>query len=372
MATPDESLLVHLRPVKGDPEPWMVKLESDHLVLLGPDESLALVLNREEAARYLRIGFELLHGRTVTFTAGVGLKAYRFYCGRPQLHEFLAWLPQKPLREIEKNVRLSGGAMVVAAIALLILGANVSPAWALVLFAVGVLGIYRPHRAMYAFNSGVLATIAFIQLLLRPFVGVDVHADAAGPWMATIVGTVFLGWAIQQIAMLSPNQLLRIARTARDRVAEHGEDSPSVLVRWVGRCCLMTSLALGCYGVGLAVTLFRGWVDADGALTDLSVMGVVAALTAFAGSVLLWRTRPAYGEAKVTGQMLIVVWGLFLWGLAFQADITEPLSFFAGVLSQGVYLLERPYVWAPLIATVAGFNVWFSRAVDRELEEQRG
>jgi hypothetical protein len=78
-----------------------------------------------------------------------------------------------------------------------------------------------------------------------------------------------------------------------------------------------------------------------------------------------------YAEAKVSGQLLVSVAVLSLWGFISNVDLAQPGTFLNGAVTADPLVFTRPYVWGSLILCVLGFNRWFTHAADRELEEQR-
>lgn len=357
--------LQHLPAVEG--ESWSLKLEADSLTLCGPGDALALILIRSEAARHIRFARDLAHGRTLSFIVVEGLKAHKFRCGTELMDSLLSWLPQKPLAEIKKKARLTGVLIALAGIFLIVSGAAVHPVWGGGLLVLGIAGAALPRRGFYAVNGALMVLIGLIQLFFRQDPGAATTADQTLP---TIAGIVLLCWSMQQFSQCSPNHLLRIARAERDKKDALVSRVPSRLVKRVGRCNLLSAIAFACYSAGLLITSARG-AGFTSITPDLTVFVVLTLLTLASAITLGLRKGPAYLEAKISAQALIAAWVLFFWGVGFNFHPAEPLSVFSGALSQGLFLLERPYVWVPLVVLILGFNQWFSGAIERELEQNR-
>lgn len=376
----ETSGLVPLRPVgSDDTKVCLLELNAEDASLVEHDGSLFMLIPREDAARYIRFSWDLLRGRIVSLALFEGMPPRRFRCRTREFTKLLTWLPQKPLTEIKKNIRLTGVAIALIGVLFVLVYWTFHWLWGAGFIAVGIMNILLPLRAMYLLNAAWMMAVGVIQLFLRAPIGLDPVESLDGPLpLSTIAGSALLCWATHQVSMNSPNQLIRMALAQRDRDATPTLRK-SALVRTVARCNLLTAIALGCYAAGLVVTFVflrtpspdsASW-ELGGVLADLLVFVMLAVLTLATYIVLSLRTRPAYLEAKISAQLLIVVWVLFAWGLGFNLSPSDPLSIFSGTLTRGVFVLERPYVWAPLVVLVVAFNAWLKRAIDRELEDNR-
>ena len=359
-------------------ELWTLSLDSELLMLLRPDNAAVLTLHREEAARYMRFEYDLLRGRTVSLVIIEGLRRYTFCCTREQMRKLLAWLPHLSEGELTKQIRYSGTAVALFGLFHVLLPQSLFWIWGVVLIGAGVLGAARPRRGMYVVNAALL----FLAGLWDLFTGPPGHLL---PWnvppedrlVPIVVGVVTVLWAIQQILMFGPNQQLRVARGIRDQRASF-LPMHSRLVRRVGWCNLAAAIGFGVYAVVMAVTAparAKAVVGTGllGGLSPASFDGIVFAVLALfaAGCALRFMPRnpPVYFEAKASAQALITALVFSAWGLVFSVRTGVP---FPGIFSAHFSLFAQAPVWISLLACVLLFNRWFIRAVDRELEEQRG
>lgn len=365
--------LKHVRDRGG--EAWTVSLDEDSLTLVQPDNEKALIVSRSEAARYIRFARDLLHGLTIRFIIVEGLKSHAFRCTRAQSNELLRWLPQRPEKDVRKNVRLTALAIGLTGILMLLLTQAFIWFWGAILLLLMLPGMATGRREIYLANAAVLGTLGLIQLVLRPYLGVDPYESREiAQQLATVAGVVLVCWSMHQFGMWSPNQLLRYARSQRDEQEQQKFVVESPLVRTVGRCNLLTVIGLAFYTGGLAFSHFNNEASSPGsfsALPDLMVLGILIVLMSGSAALLLYGKKAAYLEAKISAQTLIVVWVVLFWAVGANFTVSDPMSMFTGVFTDGMFLIDRPYVWAPLIALILSFNVWYSRALDRELEDNR-
>jgi hypothetical protein len=71
--------------------------------------------------------------------------------------------------------------------------------------------------------------------------------------------------------------------------------------------------------------------------------------------------------------MLAAVVVFSLWSLVVKLDFRAPFAAFGGLSSGDLAeVFGRVYGWVALLVCVLALNRWFARAMDRELEEQRG
>jgi len=361
-------------------ERWTISLESDLLTLSDPGSQRVLQLHREEAARYMRFTFDLFRGRTISLIIIEGVKQYSFACSREQMAKLLGWLPHLSQEEIEEGVRRSGLIMALLGVFHILLPAMLLWVWGVLLFAAGLAGTLRPSSRMCAVNAAVLFGVGLWDLLtgspqdIRPW-----NVPPEHRWLAVVVGSAFLMWAVQQLSMLGPNRQLRISRGIRDRRVSFLSEQ-SRLVRRLGFANLLASAVCGAYAAAMLATFFARAASAGPALIpglhpalhDAVVFGAVAILALTAGVVLLCRNVPPYLEAKVSAQMLLALSVFSVWGLVFNGYSILPLAGFVGIFGANLDRFSGPWVWISLVLCVALFNRWFARSLDRELEEQRG
>ncbi len=180
------------------------------------------------------------------------------------------------------------------------------------------------------------------------------------------LGSLLLVWAVQQLSLIGPNRLLQVPR--RRRVLDDEETlEPSPLVRKVGWAMGALSL-LFVFQLGGLVAQYR-LGEGQPTAFDWVLCLTLAAVTVGAAVSLLVRRNVSYLEAKVTGQLGIVLAMLRLVGsLARPLDGTR-LPFDVDILWVGLFALGELYFWVPLIIFILLFNWWFSRAAQRELKE---
>jgi hypothetical protein len=104
---------------------------------------------------------------------------------------------------------------------------------------------------------------------------------------------------------------------------------------------------------------------------DLSVFVVVIALTASSGTFFVLRDKAYYLEAKMSAQMLIVIALFFFGAQILHYRPGDPLSAVGPVLSESADAFKSPHLWVALMVAVSFFNRWFTKVVDKELEQGR-
>jgi hypothetical protein len=356
---------------------WSFQLQREFLTLQRPDGTSVLQLHRDEAPRYLRFRHSLVRGGIVSLTVVEGLKDYSFRCDRAQRSKLLSWLPQKKEKERRAEVRVAAAAVALFGATHVLLYQYLYWPWGILLLAAGVLGLARPERAQYLINGFALSFAGSWGLIPQSTVGVDPRSiPPEARLIPFVVCSVLLLWGIQQFSMLGPNHHLRVARAVRDRrLAFLPRTSP--LARRLSVWSMCGAAVFGIYALGLILTVLLGTSapDSVGRLlavgTDLAVYGGGASVI----GVLAWwlrRSRQApYLEAKMAGQLMIALALLTVYGVSMTLATSSPLTLWGRVLTLRPDLFTQPYVWALVILTVLLFNRWFSRLMDRELEEQR-
>jgi len=361
-------------------ERWTVSLDAELLTLLDAGNRCVLQLHREEAARYMQFAFDLLRGRTFSLIVVEGLKRYRFGCSREQAAKLLAWLPHLSQEEVERNVRRSGLVIALLGVFHVLLPAILLWVWGPLLLAAGVYATLRPQPRTYAVNAALLFAAGLWDLLtgspgdIRPWTATPDHR-----WLAVMVGSMFLIWAVQQAKMLGANEQLRTAREIRDRRASFLPEK-SRLVWRIGFASSVAGPLFGMYSTLMMSTLniraaATGSVVVSGlspAYHDVVVFWAASLLAIGAGILLLLRKIPAYLEAKVAAQALLTLVVFSAWGLGFNGHALTPFNGFPGLFGANLARLTEPWVWVSLVGAVLLFNRWFAKALDRELEEQRG
>jgi hypothetical protein len=377
-----EPFSIQLKPVGGGAgEIWTVRLESEVLTLLRPGDTDVLQVHREEAARYVRFSYDLLRGRVVSFVVIEGLKSYSFHCTQGQMMKLLFWMPRVSRMEEARRIRYSGTGVALFGVLHVLLPQSLFWAWGILLLTVGVITVTLPRRQMYFFTGALLVLVGLWDLLAGT--PAEFRAWAVPPRdrvVPVIVGSALVLWGVQQLSMLGPNQRLRAVRALRDkRVSFFPEESR--VVRWIGCANVCAAVASGLYAAGTvtAAAVFPGGAGlsavldaANPRLYDLAAFGALCLLTALSAAVLFLRKRPAYTEAKVSAQMLIVALVFSMWGTIFSLWNGAPRAILGGVICSNLALFTKPYVWATLLVCVPVFNRWYARVVDRELEQQRG
>jgi hypothetical protein len=364
---------VDLTPLTGDPG-WCAELSPDVMTLLGPKGNSVMTVPREDVAAHVRFARDLRHGRTVTFTVMEGMRPYVFQCDHANLTKLLQWLPQRSPSDVRKEVRQHGVALLLVGILFLLRPADFYWLWGAAFVGLGVVGVAWAKRNIYLVNALFMFIFGIDQIIPRDLAG---GANVLPP----IAAAVLLCWAVQQFTMLGYNAQIRTARTTGGALPLEGT---SPLVKLVGRWTLYSSALLWLYTVG---TLFaRRTPETAEATTDVALklsawadVGALMALAIFAtsaGLVLARRARPTYLDAKVVAQVLIVAYVLLLWALILSFNPTNLASIFSPLFSSEGVLVGRPYVWLfawlSLLPAVLFFNRWFSKTMDRELEELAG
>lgn len=367
------SLTIHLSPVNGPREEvWTLRIQDDLLMLTRPREQRVLTVHVEEAARYVRFDYCVGLGRTLSLSVAEGMKPYRFRCDKAVVTALLNALPRKDMQLGRRDVRYSGLAVALFGLLHLLLPHHLEAETGLLLALTGLIGALICARRVYAANGIALigAGLWDIGPLLMNAVPQGANAPGSG-LIALATGSAMLIWGVQQFAMLSPNQELRLARTARDERAEL-RPQQSRVIRAVSVVNAVAAAAFGGYSV-LVITAAcaRLGAELDAALPDVLGFAVLALAALGTSIAIRFRSHPPYREAKVSGQLILFVACLSVWSIILRFRPDAPLDFVGGIFSADVALYSRPYIWASLIASVLLFNRWFTRAVDRELEEQR-
>lgn len=356
-----------LRPAHGRAQRlWSLQLDESILSLLDAGGRIVMMLPREEAARHMRFDWDLLHGRTVSFWVVEGLKSHQFRCSGRELRQLLAWLPQKDSQVLESEVRYYGVAMVLIGVAFLLFPRFYPWTWGLAFVSLGLLAVCLPKRPMFALNAMLMIAGGLALLFWRaPTVSTQNEMLQWNLFMRTAMGSLLLLWSIQQSALLGPNHRLRTAR--RSKTAVHDEDwRPSRTIRKVS--WMVGGLALVLWGqvAGLFVQQYFGSSAPE--WRDWALSLILAALSLSALAVLRFRTHAAYLEARIAGQMTVVLTIIYLAGVLI-ANTEGGLPFPVDILWLGFFALGSLYHWIAIIVAVLLFNWWFSRAVDREMEE---
>jgi len=361
-------------------ETWTLRLDPEILTLARPSMRVVLKLHRDEVARYLRFTHHLLWGRIVAFVLIQGAKKYSFRCTREQQRVLLGWLPEITSSYLTRQAQLACIGVALFGVLHFLISRSlfwVCGAW---LILAALLGLILPTRKTFLVN-GVLLIMAGLWDLstgspmdFRPW-----SVPPEDRIIPVLAGSLVLMWGIQQISMLGPNHLLRVVRAARDeRLSFLPQESGTV--RWIGRLNIVATLLFGAYvfAMLLSISLNAGKYAGAGRppsleplVRDCIIFGVLTLLTSFSAIRFLIRKFPAYAEAKVSGQLLVSVAVLSLWGFVSNVNHAQPSTLLNGAVTADPLVFTRPYVWGSLILCVLGFNRWFTHAADRELEEQR-
>ena len=128
----------------------------------------------------------------------------------------------------------------------------------------------------------------------------------------------------------------------------------------------VTLTALAWSGVTV-VTPARSLAGISLAMLDIVACSILGIVTLVSGVVLLTRKRPAYSEARVVSQLVVALALVFWWGAVFSFDPSQPMLLFGTLLSNGLQVFGRPYVWGSFLAVLIALNWAFTRAVDKEL-----
>lgn len=397
--TVTETERLPLEPLQGTSgEPWSITFDDEIMTLHAPDDTPVVGFYTEEAARYIRFDYDLFRGRKITIDVIPGLKSFSFLCSPELVAKLRTWLPHKSAEEIAREIHYSGIGIGLFGVLHLVLPQSLFWGWGILLLIAGLLGVVWPKRRMYFFNSLIMLFVGIADLAAAsPTAGAEIFP--AGGLAPALVGGILILWVAHQIWMLSPNQQLRAARAIRDKRTSF-LPSRSAVVRRIVRYTIGAGLISGVYAIAvLAVALYRAGAlpdagDAMSMLPDLALFSTITVLTGGAAALMLSRKQPAYFEAKVTGQLLITVLVLSFWSLLLNFSLSDPVSLFGRIFSSNILIFERPYewaslslfhgavekdmamsarpyVWGSLILCVLVFNHWFTRTVDKELEEQR-
>ena len=358
--------VLELAPLSGGGT-WTVRLGPDLMTLSDAAGDTVLTLHQTEAARYMRFANDIFRGRTVSFVVVMGFEKHRFRCTKEQLVRLLAWLPRKGPEEAAREIRYSGIGVALFGVLHLLVPQHLFWGCGLVLFAAGAVGIAAPRRQIYVLNGVLMTVVGLWDLYPR--------RPAENHLLSVVVGSILILWGIQQLSMLEANQHLRAAREIRDRSVAF-RPGKSGLTHWAGLANVLAAVVFGLYAIAvLASVPFRMTSGAMSGfapvLPDLGVFSVLAVLTGLSAVMLLLRQKATYLEAKVSAQLLVAATVLTLWGIVFSFHASDPFSFFGRIFAADLYSFTRPYVWMSLILCVVGFNRWFARVMDRELETLR-
>ncbi len=379
--------------------PWTIAMGPELLTLHHSDGRPIVMLFREEAARYMHFSHDPLRGTVVTVSFIPGMKGYSFLCSREALAKLLNWLPHKTREEIETEIYRSGVGVGLLGVAQLLLTQGSSWGWGIVLLLTGLLAILLPRRQIYYVNGMFMLLVGLADLVMYSPSGTHGAGIHLAELLPVLMGGMLIIWFAHQISLASPNHQLRAARAIRDKRAEF-LPSHSPIVHGVAWTIRWVSLLFAVYAVAVLVVALS-YSDALGPLggltsmlPDLAIFGVLAMLL-FVVSVGMATSRtPAYLEAKVSAQLVIAVGVLSLWSVVLNFDPHAPASFFGhvflpdilvfdypyawgsmslfgGWMSKELAVYARPYVWITLVLCVVAFNWWFTRSVDKELEDQR-
>lgn len=358
---------------------WSARLERDVVTLYNAENKQVLIVPRDEVASHVRFAWDVFRGRTVSFVPFPGMKPYTFRCGKATFEKLRGWLPSKSPEETANEVRLNAIAVALFGIFFLMRYVDFHWIWGLTFLAAGAIGIFYPKRSLYLLNGLVMFSFVIGQIVVAGGFG------GPGPGaiyetsqlMSVIAICVFACWSVQQLSMLQANAQVRAARLRGMADAFAIPAGSSMLVRTIGRAALITSITLWIYIAGVmavrALDLYTTdtadptWISQGRA--DQVVLPVLAVFTLLAGIYLMRRKRPAYFDARIVAQVLIVIVVCALWGLLGIFRPTAPLSFFGPLLTSGGFMLLKPYAWITLLILVIGFNRWFSKAMDAELEQ---
>ncbi len=375
---PLETQELKLKPVKGNDE-WTVTLEPSIVRVQDAESHEVLMVPREDIAQYMHFERDLIRGRTVTFAAAYGMKSYTFRCTRDEFGALLACMPQKSPEELKREARLNGLAVALAGVLYLILPSPFYWWWGLVLIGLGAGSLAYPTRKWYALDAAGMFVIGLSGLFVQRAVVVNpAHVVGTLDILSQVAAIVFVCWGVQQLAMLSPNAQIRAARVQQDPEAAAVPARKSPLVRAVAICALGAAVLQWGYALTLVYLAWSGtaMVTPTRSLAGISLgmMDIVACTTLgtvclASGIVLLMRKHPAYSEARVVSTMLMALALVFWWGAVFSFEPSQPMLLFGTLLSNGVQVFGRPYVWGSLLVAVAVLNWLFVRAVDKELAQ---
>lgn len=377
MATTAESAQdthrVNLKPVGGG-ESWTAELTTDFVTLKAPAGKTVLTVVREDVARHMRFAWDLRHGRTISFVIVEGMKDYTFTTDPGSHRELVSWLPRKSVEEERHEVRLHAIAMAAAGVVFLLRPEDFHPIWGILFIVFGATATALGVRMAYAYNGVLMFLFGIAQILpanLSPIEeGNGIQTAHVFP---TIAAAVLLCWGVQQFSMLSINAQIRKVRSERDLPGAY----QSPLVRRVAWLCLVAGGVLWLYAALLlyfrATASRVSIADMAAALRaaspEIVVFATLAAFATGAGILLLYQKRPAYLDAKVAAQVVLVGFMFVLWSIILNVDPNEPLAIFGPIFANSDPIIMKPYVWLSLLPIVLLFNRWYARNVDRELEE---
>ncbi len=371
-------LALHLRPAgREDGAPWILRVGNDQLTLENAEGATLLTVHRDEAARYIRFRKDLFRGRTLTLSVAGSRKTHVLSCSADQIDRLLAHLPHKSDAQLQREIRFSGvGVSLFGVLHLLLPGMLFWPC-AAALLAVGMASLLAPRRVLYAVNGAALLVTGLWDLATQSAQGLNPWALAAEQRVVPIaVGSLLILWGIQQLSMLGAAQRLRASRAVRDKHAEFQPAKASIVKGAtvasgiIGVLCLL-------YAGGVARWVSRGpnppglFTAENPLLADLVSYAILGLLAVGFAIYFATRRLSRYTEAKVVGQLLIAITVFSLWGLAFGLWSAWTGGSYAGMLSPSAGVITNPLVWISLVGAVLGFNRWFARIQDRELESLR-
>ena len=300
--------------------------------------------------------------------------------------------------EIEGEIYRSGIGVSLLGVAQILVTQGASWGWGILLMLAGLLGILLPKRQIYYVNGLLLLLVGLADLsMYAPAANQTAGIHIMG-LMPVLMGGLLIIWFTHQLSLAGPNQQIRAARALRDSRVEF-LPSHSPLVHGVARTIRWIALVFVVYAVAVLVVA----LSADGSgplgrltsmLPDLAIFGVLAMLLFVVSVGMVASKRPAYLEAKVAAQLVIAVGVLSFWNVLLNFDINAPaaffghvflpdvlvfehpyswgnMSFFGGWMQKELTVYARPHVWIMLVLCVMAFNGWFTRSVDKELEDQR-
>ncbi len=345
--------------------PWVIKLEKELLILHADDGRIVMMLPQQDAARHLRFN-RTLSGSYILSCVVVEGKAYRFNCSRANAHYLSQWLPQKPVETLREEVRRYGIAFILLGAALLLFPRLFFWGWGLTFILLGVLNVLLPYQKIHLLNALCMLSIAPIPLYFKPALGVA--PGAPYDWIlvaSTGLGSLLIMWSIQQCALLGINHRIHAAHSCRLPATEEILP-PSKAVRYILYTTLIFLLLLIGHLVGLFLQQYYTTPPPD--LRDWVVYISLAMVTFGIIIVLRFRSYKSYLEARIAGNYLILLSGLYLTGL-FHTTLANALPFPSELIWNGLFAVGNPRMWLPLLVAILLFNHWFSRAIEKELRQ---
>lgn len=377
-----DSDVVELRPAKGG-EPWKLEFRSSIASLRSPDGRDVLTLPCEDIAAYMQLFRDLFRGWVVKVSVGEGLQSYTFSCAKQEAHTILHYLPHKSTQEVRKQVRLHGLLLALFGVFYWLLPDPFAWWKGAGLLAAGAVGLFYPRLRMHLAYGLLLFAVGISQLLASQAVAPTGPAELDFVYiLSTVTAIVLFCLAVQQLVLLGAPAQVRSARV-RSTTAKDDETTAVAaqlpLVRKVAVAAGVVGLAMWAYASVVICATWAGlptgaWTPtvrySDAALAEVVASSFLGVTCLTSGLFLLALRRPAYGEAKVTAQMLIVLVFVFLWGGVLDFDTANPWLVLGALMPTGIRAFARPYVWASLILALVLLNKWFERHLDRELKER--